>query len=93
MDNLYPLKTVRRKWTHLKDLPNPGMQGITFASVPTRDAHVQSCEMHRFKKSGYKHNLRHFIRPDLQPHSRLKYGYGHVDGDGIPIELKDNIKL
>lgn len=62
-DNLYPLKTVRRKWTQLKDLPNPGMQGITFASVPTRDAHVQSCEMHRFKKSGYKHNLRHFIRP------------------------------
>jgi hypothetical protein len=86
-------KKARRKWSQLKDLPNCRMQGITFARISARDAHVQSLDMHRFHKRAYRYNLKHFIRPDLRPHGLLEFGYGYVDGDGNPVQLKDDVNL
>jgi hypothetical protein len=47
--------------------------------------------MHRFHKRAYRYNLKHFIRPDLRSHGRLEFGYGYVDGDGNPVQLKDDV--
>ncbi|KAJ5383232.1 hypothetical protein N7517_001143 [Penicillium concentricum] len=87
----FGLKTGRRKWAQLKDLPNPRMHGITFARIHARDAHVQSCEMPLFTKRAYEYKLQHFIRPDLRPHGRLRWGCDYVDGNGNPVQLKDDV--